>query len=105
MLRIALCLKSSLRINLQRAPAVGMTHEFLHHFHILPVRHQHCGKAVPERVPADVLLNPGAGSRRAHHARKKDVGPVRVSASTVRTRKYPVVRLAERAVLLPGPEL
>src|ERR1017187_50335 len=56
-------------------------------------------------MPADVLPNPGACSCRAHHTRKKDVGPVRVSASTVRTRKHPVIRLAVRAVLLPGPEL
>src|SRR5208337_696358 len=82
-----------------------MTHEFLHHFHILPVRHQHGRKAVSERVPADMLPNPRTGSRRAHHTRKKDVGPVRVSSSTVRTRKYPIIRLAVRAVLLPGPEL
>src|SRR5664279_5659218 len=56
-------------------------------------------------MPADVLPNPGACSCRAHHARKKDVRPVRVSASTVRTRKHPVIRLAVSAVLLPGPEL
>jgi hypothetical protein len=52
-----------------------------------------------------MLPNPRTCSCRAHHTRKKDAGPVRVSASTVRARKHPVIRLAVRAVLLPGPEL
>src|SRR5271157_2480569 len=71
-----------------------MTHEFLHHLHVLSVRHQHGGKAVPKRVPADVLMNPGANSCGAHDASKKDVRPVRVSTSTVRTRKHPVLGCA-----------
>src|SRR5271157_1801603 len=105
MLRLALRLNSSLRIDLQRAPAVRVTHEFLHYFHVLSVCHQHGRKAVAERVPADVLPNPGAEGCWADHTRKKDVRPVRVPAPTVRTGKYPVLRLAVHAVLLPTPQL
>src|SRR5271157_4109586 len=75
MLRLALRLNSSLRIDLQRAPAVRVTHEFLHYFHVLSVCHQHGRKAVAERVPADVLPNPGAEGCWADHTRKKEGCP------------------------------
>ena len=56
-LRLPLLLNSCLGVDLERAPTIRVSHKFLHDLHILPVRNQQRGKAVPKCVPADMLPN------------------------------------------------
>ncbi len=104
MLSLPLCLNSSLRIDFQCAPTVRVPHKFLHHLHVFTVSDQYRGKAVPERVPADMLLNSGSRYGRPDDAGKNDIWPIRVLALGTRAREHPIVRLIVRAVLFPGPK-
>ena len=49
---VPLRLNPGLGIDFKRTPAVGVSHQLLYDLHIFPIRYQHGGEAVPERVPA-----------------------------------------------------
>ena len=98
MLSVPLCLNSSLRIDFQRAPTVRVPHQFLHHLHVFAVCDQYRGKAVPERVPADTLLNSGARQGRPDDAGKNASWPIGVLTLSTRAREYPIVGLILSAV-------
>jgi hypothetical protein len=104
MLSVPLCLNSSVRIDFQCAPAVRVPHKFLHHLHVFAVCDQDRGKAVPERVPADMLLYSRTCYGGPDDARKDDIRPIRVLALGTRAREHPIVGLTVRAVLFPGPK-
>ena len=104
MLSVPLGLNSSLRIDFQCAAAVRVPHKFLYHLHVFAVCDQYRGKAAPERVPADMLLNSGTRHGRPDDARKNDIWPIRILALSTRAREYPIVGLIVRAALFPGPK-
>jgi hypothetical protein len=77
-------------------------HKFLHHFHVFAVSDQDRGKAVPERVPADALLNSGARQGRPNDAGKNASWPIGVLTLSTRAREYPIVGLTISAVPFSG---
>jgi hypothetical protein len=104
MLSVPLCLNSGLRIDFQCAPTVRVPRDFLHHLHVFSVSGQDRGKAVPERVPADTLLNSGARQGRPDDAGKNAIWPIGVLTLSTRAREYPIVGLTISAVPFPGPK-
>jgi hypothetical protein len=105
MLCVSLRLNPDLGIDLKRAPAVGVSHQFLYDLHVFPIHHQQAGKGVPKRVPAYVLFDPGSQGCRTNDIREQAIRPIGVSAASTRACEQPIIRLSVGAVLFPGPEL
>src|SRR6266849_3874407 len=102
MLSVPLGLNPGLRIDFQRTPTVRVSHKFLHHLHVFSVSDQYRGKAVPERVPADTLLNSGARQGRPDDAGKNAIWPIGVLTLSTRAREYSVVGFTISSVRFPG---
>jgi hypothetical protein len=97
MLCFPLRLNSGLRIDFQCAPAARVSHEFLYDFYVFAVRHEHRGKAVAERVPADMLLNSRTQCSRPEDAGDEDIWPIRALAVGMWASEQPIMRLSARA--------
>jgi len=105
LLRLPLCSLACLRLDIEREPTAGMTHQFLHNLYILAVRDQERGVRMSKRVPADSLFDSGSSRRRLNDFQRQDVRPKWVFALRVRAGEYPIVGVGILARFLPQPEV
>lgn len=91
--------------SIEREPAAGMTHQFLHNLHILAVRDQERGVRMSKSVPADSFLDSGSSRCRLNDSQQQDIRPVRKPALGVWAGKYPIIGFRILARFLPEPEV
>jgi hypothetical protein len=94
-----------LRVDLHRCADLGVTHQLLHHLHIVTGRSQQCAIGPLEGVPADLLLNTDPPRCRLQNLRPQAVRPERSLAEVVIAGEDPVVRLRIAADRMPNLQL